>query len=87
MEVCKDGETVWHYEEKTQSYHAKHPRLGAQGNVMGKFLTDPNAVWQSRCTARGITPNTLGAENFRPHSVTYALWNHWQGVTSGNSNN
>jgi hypothetical protein len=87
--ICHDGDgkTVWHYHAETQSYKGIHPTKGGAGQVLGKYLTDPNLIWQARLTAAGINTAHASAPLYRPCEVAFKLWEHWQEVNSGNANN
>lgn len=92
--VCKDldGKSEWHYDAEGAVYQ----RFDASGNpdnasgvrhtarIYGKFLPNPAELFINRCAQSGLHPGSGEAQKAKPTAVTFALWNHWQGVQNAN---
>lgn len=95
-EVCKDldGQSPWFYDDVTQKYL----RCSAEGlpdkagsltaHLHGRDLPNPHDLYQTRlrqlevAEAHGVKITEIDRIKAKPSLTTYALWEHWNGVSN-----
>lgn len=74
--VCKDDDGDWHYDADAQTYmRIKDGVLRCR--ITGQNLPDPDFLLYRR---RQLFPDAA-VEVISPTPATFALWDHWRGVS------
>jgi hypothetical protein len=81
--VCEDnGDTSWCYDDRAKQYVRFDTAHNAVARIDGKYLPDPDELWQRRLDNFDIPRSDPIAHKpfIKPSPATFALWAHWQGV-------
>lgn len=81
--VCTDtnGGGVWRFDKEHQRYFRVQMENDTISAIIdGKFLPDPNALWQNRVDQIDVARFSDIGQKMKPQPATWALWEHWKKV-------
>lgn len=86
-DVCIDvhGNGLWRYDDVLQRYFRLQDDGSVSGLIFGRFLPDPEKLWQSRLDAADVARVSRIGQELKPAPATFALWKHWQGVKNADA--
>lgn len=82
-DVCidKNGGGVWRYDDVARRYFRLQEDNTVSGLIEGRFIPDPEILWRNRCDLNDVAPNSDSGKRLKPQPATFALWEHWKGVS------
>ncbi len=88
VDVCTDtnGGGLWRFDDVKNRYFRLQDDDSVSGLIEGRFIPDPDALWQSRCDVNNVARNSEIGQKLKPQPATYALWKHWNEVKNADAN-